>query len=258
MKNHLCWASPLDDCEGKVSREHYVSEAFFSSPTVQIQGLHWCKAEPKTIGISSATSKILCEKHNSLLSPLDAEAGLFMQAIREHLRLTDARSKPRFAPFHIKSLSVNARLLERWLLKVLLNLSFGGALKIGLDGVQPGKASLRWVNVCFGRSPFEGRCGMYVGSYAGMSLEMGETLRYSPAVREDQRILGGFFTVAGIYFYLCLEPGGISVPMREVAGVEPMWAKSSLTWRFHEMITEISHRRSHVIRFNWHPTSVAS
>jgi hypothetical protein len=43
-----CWAVSLGDCEGKISREHLVSQALFPDGNITVSGLHWCKDEPKT------------------------------------------------------------------------------------------------------------------------------------------------------------------------------------------------------------------
>ena len=152
----------MGNCHGKASREHYVSESFFSHPAVRIQGLHWCKGAPVIVGMASATAKILCESHNSALSPLDVEASNFMEAVREHIRLSEVRSKARFTPLHIRRYNIKARLLERWLLKVLLNLSFEGSLKIGVSGVEAGKPMQDLVEVAFGLRGFPGKSGMCV------------------------------------------------------------------------------------------------
>lgn len=246
-----CWANALGTCDSRMSREHYVSKAFFSGPAVTVQGLPWCKTEPKTISLAAATAKILCEKHNSSLSLLDAEAANYMQVVREHLLLTETRSKPRFTAFHIRHFSVNAPLLERWLLKVLLNLCFESKLAIGLDGETAGRPPLSLVQICFGESVFRGRAGMYMASYNGMSMEMGEMLRFSPLVRSDNKIVGGFYTVAGVNFFLSLDVRGPPPSFTEVPNIEDQWLNAQLQWKFREIKTEINHCLSHVIRFKW-------
>jgi hypothetical protein len=250
-RHDRCWANALGACASKMSREHYVSKAFFSGPAVTVQGFSWCKTEPKTVSLAAATAKILCEKHNSSLSPLDAEAASYMRVVRQHLQLTENRSKSRFVAYHIRHFSVNAQLLERWLLKVLLNLCFESKMLIGLDGEAEGMPALSLVQICFGQSAFQGRAGMYVASYNGMSMEMGEALRFSPLVRSDNKIVGGFFTVAGVNFFLSLDPLGPPSNLAEVPNIEDQWLHAQLQWKFREIKTEIDHRLSHVIRFKW-------
>ena len=67
---HVCWARGLGGCSDKISREHYVSAALFDDAKITVHGFAWCKEAPVTIGIGSATAKILCSKHNSDLLSL--------------------------------------------------------------------------------------------------------------------------------------------------------------------------------------------
>jgi hypothetical protein len=251
MESSQCWAKSLGNCRGKLSREHYVSEAFFSESIVSIKGLSWCKLEPRTIGIGAATAKILCQGHNSDLSPLDDEIARYMKNVKEHLRLSSLRVSLPANHFHVIKLKSSARLLERWLLKVLLNLSVGSQYLIGPDGVHPGIPPASLVNICFGNLPFEGRAGMYVGSYEGMSIEMGETLSYSPLIHENQRIVGGFFTVAGIRYFFWLLDGEIAVSLQEIEGIDPEWSAANLHWRFKSIQTTIRNKLSHSLEFHW-------
>jgi hypothetical protein len=96
-----CWASPLGHCSDKISREHWVSRAFFTAPSVSIKGMAWCKLEEKTIGIDSAVAKVLCQHHNSVLSPLDTEAGKFTQVLRAHQRLYTSNGREQELPTDI-------------------------------------------------------------------------------------------------------------------------------------------------------------
>jgi hypothetical protein len=246
-----CWADVLGGCDSKISREHFISENFFSGNAVQVKGLPWCKAEPKIIGIGAATAKILCRTHNSSLSPLDAEGGKFMAAIHEHIRLADIRGKLVHTPLHVVRLKINARLLERWLLKILLNLTFEGRFLIGANGIEVGRPPVDLVKIAFGQSSFEGMAGMYVGGHLGLNLDMGEHLEFSPLLKDDNYVLGGFFKVGGILLYLCLEPNGVAVPFSQIPGVDGDWAATDLKWRFKKI--KVNHGRylSHVIEFCW-------
>src|ERR1700744_5970980 len=88
-----CWAASLGDCEGKISREHLVSESLLPEGGVMVSGLPWCKDEPKPLGNAALTGKILCQKHNSELSELDYNVKQSFDTLSESWRLYDARSK---------------------------------------------------------------------------------------------------------------------------------------------------------------------
>jgi hypothetical protein len=61
-----CWAAALGGCSEKMSKEHTVTEGVFLDEEVFVQGLNWCKTNPKRVGLGNVTRKILCKTHNSL------------------------------------------------------------------------------------------------------------------------------------------------------------------------------------------------
>jgi len=93
--------------------------------------------------------------------------------------------------------------------------------------------------------------GMYVASYIGMNLEMGEEVEYSPLVGDGDRILGGLFVVAGFHFYLALDPTGPPADWSNIESLGSTWRAAALRWRFREFRANIAYRPSHVIQFNW-------
>src|SRR5437899_10575191 len=86
-----CWAACLGDCSDKISREHIISASLFPADKITVQGLSWCKGEPKEIGLAALTRKILCTKHNSDLSEIDAAAGESINTPQEETRLMKRR-----------------------------------------------------------------------------------------------------------------------------------------------------------------------
>ena len=69
-----CYLSHTSDCSHKISREHYVSKVILEmlGEDLEVGGLPW--EPPGTLvryGINSLVSTVLCERHNSALSPLD-------------------------------------------------------------------------------------------------------------------------------------------------------------------------------------------
>jgi hypothetical protein len=144
-----CWALALGDCGGKLSREHTVSECLFRNGTVTVKGLEWCSDEPKTIGVDNLTRKILCQTHNSRLSELDSEALKCFEAIRESARLNEQRARVRRKSWTLKHFEVDIRLLERWLLKITINLVYQDKWRFGDYGEAAGpprKSLFRWLS----------------------------------------------------------------------------------------------------------------
>src|SRR5216684_5814407 len=86
-----CWAKPIGGCSAKMSREHLISASVFPGRTVMVQGFPWCKDTPAEIGLSGLTAKILCEKHNKDLSPLDEAADRAADTLRAMHQLHETR-----------------------------------------------------------------------------------------------------------------------------------------------------------------------
>lgn len=107
-----CWAESLGNCGGGVSREHIISASQFDTNSITVVGLPWCR-ELKDVGLGSLVAKNLCRHHNSELSPADREAARFK-------RLLDAIHSAGALPVRV---TVDARLIEQWLLKTTINLT---------------------------------------------------------------------------------------------------------------------------------------
>jgi hypothetical protein len=114
-----CWASSCGTCGGGASREHYISDGIFDGESITAFGLSWCKVAPVSIGLASATAKILCKRHNEALSDFDAEASRLSRFIA--LNVVDE-------PTLAAETNLDGRLLEKWALKTLFNLGYVGAL----------------------------------------------------------------------------------------------------------------------------------
>ncbi|SHN40551.1 hypothetical protein SAMN05192549_11112 [Duganella sacchari] len=248
-----CWAASRGDCTGKISREHVVSKCLFITPKVQVQGYSWCKHEPKVVGIEAITSKILCKGHNNSLTDLDAAAGHAFNAIREHCyRENQHRKVSPLSELMVPPAVIDAKLLERWLLKTLLNLSFKGDLFIGEDGTEKGVPPKSLVDTCFGSQPFEGKAGMYVAANLGMWIRSTDTIQFAPLIKDDERILGGFFEFRGIRFFLDLTKEGLQHPLSSIPGVGDDWKNANLLRPFLAINTHVTPLIVRaIIRFQW-------
>ena len=126
-----CWASGLGSCSDKISREHIVSESLFTNDIVRVEGFSWCKDKEKEIGLRSLTAKILCKKHNAALSPVDIGGASAFEAFRNMTKIGNVRKKVQPQIWDVIQYSIDGILLERWFLKTLINISFGGEYPIG-------------------------------------------------------------------------------------------------------------------------------
>lgn len=198
-----CWAASLGDCRGKISREHYVSSCLFPSGKAIVKGFHWCREETKVIGIQSLTRNILCERHNNALSELDSAMLGFFNTLRESSKLTEIRSKLRQTRWKLHHFEVNGALLERWLLKTLINISFGQNLRFGDTQEPPGVPPKDLVLITFGESEFVGFAGMYISVRLGEQLGGLEGVSITTFTERGALVVAEF-TVCGIRFLLSL------------------------------------------------------
>ncbi|WP_420392942.1 hypothetical protein [Acuticoccus sp.] len=114
------------NCSEKITREHWVSKTILDRiHGLKVQGLPGRKDEFVSVSPQSLTSKVLCDKHNSILSPLDEMAGRAFETLQK-------------AALHVSAGHINRKkerwyildgyALELWAIKVLSGLHFGGVM----------------------------------------------------------------------------------------------------------------------------------
>lgn len=87
-----CYAHSLGDCSGSLTREHYLSKNILRLAADENGGVELTGSIPGSLPTlldkpsspeNLAVAKILCEHHNSCLSPLDTEMGDFVETVRD-------------------------------------------------------------------------------------------------------------------------------------------------------------------------------
>ena len=117
-----CYLNFTNGCSDGISGEHTISASLLDKveserKAVEVVGLTWLpKDRLSAIGKSSLVANVLCSKHNSDLSPLDALAGRFIESIGA----IDAELQ-KDAPAELKY-SFDGPSLERWVIKTMLGL----------------------------------------------------------------------------------------------------------------------------------------
>lgn len=181
----------MGGCSEKISREHLISRSLFPNPTVLVEGYDWCK-ESRSIGIDSLTRKILCARHNSALSIAD-ETITKLNAIANHPRI---------------GITISGRALECWFLKTLVNLSIGTDTHIGCGMAEslPGWPPPYLAAVAFSSLRLTHSMGLYIlNCEEPYKYKQGEII-FTPLVK-DNSIGGALFGIAGLYFFLSINPG---------------------------------------------------
>lgn len=127
-----CWANCLGGCSGGMSQEHLISECLYDGE-IRVKGLPWCRETEKKITIATLTSGILCRRHNSALSDVDAAAKQTLETLRAAFDLWERRKNIVTRSWTIKYFETNMLLLERWCLKTLININLNSKPGLPVD-----------------------------------------------------------------------------------------------------------------------------
>ncbi|HMB03593.1 MAG TPA: hypothetical protein VKP69_07615 [Isosphaeraceae bacterium] len=241
----------MGNCSDKISREHIVSKSLFLGNVVRAEGFPWCKTGPKEVGLSSLTSKTLCKKHNNDISYIDSGGANAFNVFRQ-LRLV-ANQRHGLAPgtWQVVEYRINGPLLERWLLKTLINISYNGDYPIGARFIAKGHPNQELVEIVFGLRKFTGRAGLYFVVHTGQEVYSDDTVQFSPLIKDGAYIIGGLFSFRGFRLLLELAPEG---PPQQLSGLGlngEDWGYSQLNFH-NQRINECQDRYlSQVVYLDW-------
>ena len=153
-----CYAGFLGECDGGISREHYISKKVLDvlalGGTLNVAQQTAGKVHYEyTSGVETvAAAKVLCKKHNSFLSALDSHAGDFFTSVY-HCTRGGIQGLIDFSQFKT---DLSGRLIEKWLLKMAC-----GAIASGSWGGGHRMIPQEWVRVLFGFSPWPEYFNLY-------------------------------------------------------------------------------------------------
>lgn len=191
-----CWARAVSDCSDDISSEHIVSKALFPD-NVTIRGPSWAK-EFKTVGANAVTANILCRRHNSAVSALDAvakDAWTVFRKLFEHLedvrlaRVITHTTLPR------RKYRVDGAGLERWCFKTTINLAASGNVLGFPRDWQPRKELAEYV---FGRGKLPEGCGLGVVLALGERMHDRDTVIVKPLTTDQSDVEGFLIRFRGL------------------------------------------------------------
>ena len=200
--NKNCFASVTNDCDSKITDEHYISQSVLKQINkdgnkVKIQGSSWLNDnESKDLPTSSLVTKNLCKRHNEALSPLDSEASRFFEILDSYNN-----------SFKGENYSEEIKVfcgedLERWLLKTALGILESGQLKN--DG-QPLKLKLpdNLIKILYGQYNWPKGWGLHISE---------ETITYQSSIgctpivdRELNNLIGMKFRINNFVYNLAFK-----------------------------------------------------
>lgn len=186
MTASACWASELGDCDAKITGEHVISRSV-TSPSIRVSGLPWTGDTPRQISAASFTANVLCRRHNSELSPVDAAAAEASSQLRG---LFDAPAPAK--------LLINGLLLERWVLKTAINAYYGQKMPFGPGGT-PIERPPKWlVQVAFGRIPWPAGLGLLICTFDQKFQVIEQSVELSPVFSASGSIVGTLCVFLGL------------------------------------------------------------
>lgn len=249
----VCWAARLDNCAGKQSREHVVSQGIWDANDVDVLGFPWCRDEAKRVGLGSLTAKILCQYHNSALSPLDQAAKAAFDALRRATVLGNERSRLRPRKWKVRRFEILGLQLERWFLKTAINLVFThpGAMTWFGTGSGADAVPATLVRTAFGLETMAKPMGLYSLGELGEGVHMTDVLHAAPLLVGGNDIIGMIFLFRGFRFYLHLHASPMP-PVLELPGQEVRWRTGELLYHLKEMSFRVAKKRSHYVQILWH------
>jgi hypothetical protein len=177
-----------------MSGEHYVSRSILElienrfgkkSKSVRVTGLSF--QQPGVLqmfGIPSLVGNILCQTHNSLLSPLDdAGKAMFLAMDGMHYAAADPG-------LSAQVLRVDGDGLERWVLKSMCGGLYSGAFKASPTGTMKEVCPPReWLDMLFHGAAFPPGQGLY---YMPREVTADQyVLQFEPIWALDAALIGG-------------------------------------------------------------------
>lgn len=201
-----CWAACLGDCGTVGSQEHIISECLYPDQSVKVQGFPWCRDAQKDVRIETLTQQILCKKHNEQLgAEVDWASKHSLDTLGKAFALLTTREKLRSRHWTIQYFETDMLLLERWCVKTLINMNHQGGLKY-TDDSEPDSPPSELVEFVFGRRRFADYKGLYMIAETGSQITLSEGWLGVTAKSQNDRLVGGKFTLWGVPFYLSLLP----------------------------------------------------
>jgi hypothetical protein len=199
---------------------------------------------------------VLCLYHNSLLSPADGAAIELCEAICGIAALSEERKRIKPEAWAVKSFVVNGFGIERWCLKTLITLAFGGKSPIGEGDAPPGIPPSDLVEIAFGLRDFRaGRAGLYWIGGAGDEVNVMEGVVISTFCNKSDRLAGARFWFWGLNLLILLTTVGPPGPFSFTSADGKHTVHPSTTYRPHRLNIGVHSIPSHVLEFSWSASS---
>jgi hypothetical protein len=228
--NSRCYARAISDCDRNLSREHYISESILHlrDKSISITGFPWLNSgEQRSISKTSLTAKVLCSRHNSVLSGLDSTALLLFTYLMG-LNIEENQ----------EVLLVNGEEIERWMLKVLCGIAASGNVVRNTNRLLGWEPPYNWLEILFGSGRIPLDCGLYyiIGKY---HLPANQFTQITPIFNKTSGDIEGMtFVLEGFPFLFAMEPPS-ERDRHMISGAELRYHPERLQIRTSEDVREV-------------------
>lgn len=203
ISNPRCYASPLCDCSKKISREHYISKVVMDAlgDVHVVSGASWLVRDEESAPLPAQAlgSKVLCTRHNKLLSPIDRAVIPFFEAL---LRAFSVLESNLVLPS--QETTVSGDQLQLWLLKSLCGFLASGEYTPGGIGTAMAIPD-EWLQLLFNQAAWDNGAGMYiriVEAHPHRGFAMGHV-----ADPDSDALVGGVIEFCGVEFFILPTEG---------------------------------------------------
>lgn len=145
-----CYATALGGCAGRRSAEHPISRALLLRLGAMEVEAPWLPGGRRSMTESTLKTRVLCEKHNGMLSPYDAEVCKLFDLIA-------ASSRKELKGWH----TLNGGHIERWALKLMFADVAAGKYHAPDGERRAEHPPIEWLRVLFEGAPMPARCGFH-------------------------------------------------------------------------------------------------
>lgn len=185
-----CYLNGTKDCSTKISGEHYISKTVLDQfgAVLSMTGMPWLPPDQSfETTAQNLTSNILCQRHNSALSPLDAEAGLFFSTITNALLDLNRKTLSRKPIFHL----IGGEAIELWLLKAACGIYYSIGTKDRERVKDKFSIDLGKVQRALFQGQWDANAGMLFVGGTGDVIASAHTVGISPITNDALDLFGG-------------------------------------------------------------------
>lgn len=206
-----CYMAATEDCSAKISGEHYISKSVLSAlgDTIVCSGMPWQrKGESATYGKNSLTANVLCQRHNTALSPIDLAAERFFRDLTQIAIQLGRKAWSKRISVH----AVRGELIEFWALKTLMGIYHAGIARQGSLRLRDHfPMPLERYCAALSGDRFVIPLGMYLFTAINHGLRVSKSVSVAPltALANDQ-VAGLWMVVAGFDMKFMFDLGTIN------------------------------------------------